>query len=113
MKLLLAGKSTGNKQEQYFINDNRCIAVEKTIYNTTADNCRNAAKHQYPQFSADIHLLSPIGSVWVSVLDNYTEHQLFILTNNYRTSKEKNDYRSTIMAIPMPPPMHMVNRPLW
>lgn len=63
MRLLLAGESSGNQQEQHFINNNRCIAVEKTIDNTAADNCRNAAKHKYPQFSADVHLLSPIGPV--------------------------------------------------
>lgn len=54
--VLFAGKSTSHQYKNYFIHENRSIAMKKTIKNTAANYGRHSEKYQYSQPSANVHL---------------------------------------------------------
>jgi hypothetical protein len=110
---LSADDGTGKKIEQYLVNNYRHIAPGHAIDDPATNNGGNPEKHQNSQFSADIHRhCSPVAvgnRLWQGLEWCFHKHAFII--NNIRKSKGKN-HRSMIIAMPIPPPMHMVIKPV-
>lgn len=90
---LSSEKRSDREKQQDLKDDDSGQITENRVNNTSADDGRNPAEHHDAQLSADIHFA-------------YLPPSSFVIRNRM------GDHFSTIMAIPMPPPMHMLTIPV-